>query len=52
TSQVFSRWFPVKERSTLIAFSFNGTNAGVAIVYPFCGYLAHKWGWPMVFYAT
>ncbi|XP_065225571.1 vesicular glutamate transporter 2.2-like isoform X2 [Planococcus citri] len=52
TSDIFSRWFPMKEMSALISFSFNGTNIGLAAVYPFCAYLAHKWGWQMVFYVT
>ncbi|KAL6955773.1 hypothetical protein U1Q18_051704, partial [Sarracenia purpurea var. burkii] len=43
TADIFSRWFPNKERATLISFSFNGTNIGAAIVYTFCGYLAHRW---------
>ncbi|XP_065208413.1 sialin-like isoform X2 [Planococcus citri] len=52
TADIFARWFPKNERSTLISFSFNGTNVGVAVVYPFCGYLANTWGWQVVFYVT
>ncbi|XP_065208420.1 sialin-like [Planococcus citri] len=52
TPSIASMWFPLQERSTLIAHSMNGINVGVALVYPFCGYLAHTWGWRMVFYVT
>ncbi|XP_065208424.1 vesicular glutamate transporter 3-like isoform X2 [Planococcus citri] len=52
TTEIFSRWIPKEERSTLISFSFNGTNVGLALTYPMCGYLAHIWGWQMVFYVT
>ncbi|XP_065208417.1 vesicular glutamate transporter 2-like isoform X2 [Planococcus citri] len=52
TSEISSRWFPLSETSTLIAYSMNGVNAGVTITHPFCGYLAHEWGWQMVFYIT
>ncbi|XP_065208435.1 vesicular glutamate transporter 3-like [Planococcus citri] len=50
--EMYSRWFPLQERSKLVSFSFNGSNVGVAIVYPFSGYLAHRWGWETVFYVT
>ena len=49
---MYSRWFPKKERSKLVSFSFNGSNAGVAIAYPFGGYFAYKWGWQAAFYAS
>ncbi|XP_065208439.1 vesicular glutamate transporter 3-like [Planococcus citri] len=52
TTYISSRWFPKRERTTLISFAFNGTNFGVAVTYPFCGYLAKRWGWRMVFYVT
>lgn len=51
-SDIFSRWFPKKEMSALISFTFNGTNIGLAGVYPFCAYLAYYWGWQMAFYVT
>ena len=35
-----------------MSFTINGLNVGVAIVHSFCAFLANKWGWPMIFYAT
>ncbi|KAL6990258.1 CDP-4-dehydro-6-deoxyglucose reductase [Sarracenia purpurea var. burkii] len=52
TAEMYSRWFPKKERSTLIAISYNGLNAGAAFVYPLFGYIANKWGWQTVFYVS
>ncbi|XP_065225573.1 vesicular glutamate transporter 3-like [Planococcus citri] len=50
TSEIYSRWYPKKERSTLITIGYNGLNAGVAIALPLFGYIANEWKWPMVFY--
>ncbi|XP_065221904.1 vesicular glutamate transporter 3-like isoform X2 [Planococcus citri] len=52
TAEMYSRWFPKKERSTLIAIGYNGVNVGAAIAYPLFGYIADKWGWQMVFYVS
>ncbi|XP_065214286.1 vesicular glutamate transporter 3-like isoform X2 [Planococcus citri] len=52
TSDVFRHWIPLIERSRLMSFSHNGTYIGAALLYSVCGFLAHKWGWSMVFYST
>ncbi|XP_065208490.1 vesicular glutamate transporter 3-like [Planococcus citri] len=51
-ADVLSHWVPRPERSTLMAVAFNGVCVGQAIVNPICGFIAHEWGWPMVFYVT
>ncbi|XP_065208301.1 sialin-like isoform X2 [Planococcus citri] len=48
--EMYSRWFPKKERSRLVSFSFNGSNAGVALAYPVSGCLGYRFGWRVVFY--
>ncbi|XP_065208419.1 vesicular glutamate transporter 3-like isoform X2 [Planococcus citri] len=50
TAQIYSQWFPKKERSTLISLCYNGSSVGVTISYPLFGYVAAGWGWQMVFY--
>ncbi|XP_065208462.1 sialin-like [Planococcus citri] len=50
--EIFSRWVPQCERVSLLAFTYNGLSVGLALVHPFCGFLAFKWGWPMIFYTT
>ncbi|XP_065223016.1 vesicular glutamate transporter 3-like [Planococcus citri] len=52
TSEVYSRWYPKKERSTLIAIGCNGANFGTAIAFPLFGFIAAEWGWQMVFYVS
>ncbi|XP_065225574.1 uncharacterized transporter slc-17.2-like [Planococcus citri] len=52
TPEIYSRWFPKTERSTLIAIGYNGLNVGAALAYPLFGYIAHDWGWQMVFYVS
>ncbi|XP_065208477.1 vesicular glutamate transporter 3-like [Planococcus citri] len=51
-SEVSSKWILKNERSKLTSYSVSGLRVGMAIVHGFCGYLAHGWGWPMIFYAT
>ncbi|XP_065208484.1 vesicular glutamate transporter 3-like [Planococcus citri] len=51
-SDVSSKWIVKNERSKLTSFSISGLRVGMAIVHGFCGYLAHGWGWPMIFYVT
>ncbi|XP_065208464.1 sialin-like isoform X2 [Planococcus citri] len=50
--EIFSRWVPQCERVSLMAFIYNGLSVGVMVVHPFCGLIAFKWGWPMIFYTT
>ncbi|XP_065208426.1 vesicular glutamate transporter 3-like isoform X1 [Planococcus citri] len=52
TAELYSRWFPRKERSTLISIGYNGVNAGIALAFPLFGFIANKWGWQMVFYVS
>lgn len=51
-SEIFSRWAPAHERSTLISYGYTGAYIASSTTFPFCGYLAERWGWPMVFYVT
>ncbi|XP_065208506.1 vesicular glutamate transporter 2-like isoform X2 [Planococcus citri] len=51
-SEVFQHWIPITERSRLMSLSFNGLFVGTTLVHLTCGIVAHKWGWPMVFYVT
>ncbi|XP_065208465.1 sialin-like [Planococcus citri] len=50
--EIFSRWVPQCERVSLMAFTYNGFFVGLTLVHPFCGFVAFKWGWPMIFYTT
>ncbi|XP_065208447.1 vesicular glutamate transporter 2-like isoform X2 [Planococcus citri] len=52
TAEIFTRWIPQSERSTLVSFSFNGANVGFAIAYPVLGFLAYNFGWQTIFYFT
>ncbi|XP_065225576.1 sodium-dependent phosphate transport protein 3-like isoform X2 [Planococcus citri] len=52
TSEVYSRWFPKKERTTLIAIGCDGANVGTTIAFPLFGFIAAEWGWQMVFYVS
>ncbi|XP_065208396.1 sialin-like isoform X2 [Planococcus citri] len=51
-TDVFARWVPRKERAAVMSIVLDGMYAGTAIMYPVCGFLAHKWGWSMTFYFT
>lgn len=52
TAEIFIRWIPQTERSTLVSFSFNGANVGFAIAYPILGFISYLFGWKMIFYVT
>ncbi|XP_065208451.1 sialin-like [Planococcus citri] len=51
-TEVSSQWTPKNERSKLTAISEAGINVGVAIVHGVCAFVAHYWGWQMIFYVT
>ncbi|XP_065208444.1 vesicular glutamate transporter 3-like [Planococcus citri] len=51
-AEIYSRWFPKKERPMLITFCVDGTNVGITIMYALYGFVADRLGWQMVFYAT
>ncbi|XP_065208438.1 vesicular glutamate transporter 1-like [Planococcus citri] len=51
-AEIYSRWIPRKERSTLISFSYMGINFSSVISYPLFGYMADRLGWQMVFYVS
>ncbi|XP_065208442.1 vesicular glutamate transporter 3-like [Planococcus citri] len=52
SAEIFSRWFPRRERSTLISFCSNGGNVGMTVMYPLFGLIADRLGWQMVFYTS
>lgn len=35
-----------------LLLTLKGSSIGVAITFPFCGFILEKWGWPYVFYIT
>ncbi|XP_065208445.1 vesicular glutamate transporter 1-like [Planococcus citri] len=51
-AEIYSRWFPKKERPMLIAFCCVGTSVGVTVMNPLFGFIADRVGWQMVFYVT
>ncbi|XP_065208411.1 vesicular glutamate transporter 3-like isoform X2 [Planococcus citri] len=51
-AEIFTRWFPKQERPIFMACVINGLYFGTAVTSPFCGFLIHKWGWPMAFYGA
>ncbi|XP_065208452.1 sialin-like [Planococcus citri] len=51
-TEVSSQWTPKNERSKLTAISGAGINVGMTIVHGVCAFVAHNWGWQMIFYVT
>lgn len=46
-----AHWVPPNKRSKFITAYF-GSSIGVALTFPFCGFILEKWGWSYVFYTT
>jgi MFS family permease len=59
TQVMFTRWFPAKERSFLVAFVNSGAYMGTAVAFPMSGFLINmhagedgiSTSWPLVFYS-
>ncbi|XP_065208421.1 vesicular glutamate transporter 3-like [Planococcus citri] len=49
---IFAHWIPKQERSILVSSIVNGFYFGNAFTFILCGFLAHRWGWPMSFYGA
>lgn len=50
--EIWSKWSPPQERSTLVSYSFTGVYFGLTVSYPIAGFVAKAWGWPSIFYVT
>ncbi|XP_025416085.1 sialin-like isoform X2 [Sipha flava] len=46
-----AHWVPPNKRSKFIT-AYLGSSIGVAVTFPFCGYILENFSWPYVFYTT
>ncbi len=51
-ARIVAAWFPAAERGTASAI-FNSTQYTATVIFaPLCGWIAHSYGWPHVFFVT
>ncbi|XP_065208457.1 vesicular glutamate transporter 2.2-like [Planococcus citri] len=51
-TEISSQWTPKNEKSKLTAISNTGLNIALTIVHGVSAFVAHNWGWQMIFYVT
>lgn len=49
---LLGKWVPVEEKSRLGQFAYAGPQLGTALQLITAGYIADRWGWPMIFYSV
>ncbi|CAG9786477.1 unnamed protein product [Diatraea saccharalis] len=49
---LLGKWVPVEEKSRLGQFVYAGSQLGTALQLITAGYIADRWGWPMIFYSV